>query len=212
MARYSRQLSSTLIALGIVLTLVGFFSPWIPHRAAGLALTGFELGEWIKFAPQVRDGTAGLRRADFHFPPVLATLGLLALAAGRRPWRWHHWVLTALAALVALIPFPLLEEINNPAGVRANLARLALVLGGWLAAGFVAGKRYLPAHLRGATLSLAAGAGLVLVSLAFRTAEPIIEGLYNQLMDPGVGYNLTRGGMLLLLVGGIALLSPEQKN
>jgi hypothetical protein len=192
-----------LILLGVPLILVGYFSPWIPHRAAGLALTGFEISEWIKFAPEVQTGTAPLRRASFYWPPFVAALGLAFLATRRHRWSWWAWLLVALSAMLSLLPFPLLEEVRDLVGIRNNLGRLALVAAGLATVALALWRRRLPDRLRGPLLLLVGVGGTVLVTTAFSAAEPIVERLYNHLIDPGVGYHLTRGGMLLLALAGL---------
>lgn len=196
---------AVLILLGVGLTLIGYFSPWVPHRAAGLAQTGFEIGEWIKFVPEVRTGASPLRRSNFYWPPVVAAIGLAMLAAGNRPWTWTNWLLVSLAALLSLFPFPLLEELKGAAGISANLGRFGLIAAGVAAAGLAVWRRQLPARIRGGILFLAAVVGLVLVSATFSAAEPIVEEVYRQLIDPGLGYNLSRSGMALLALVGICL-------
>jgi len=206
------SLSTILTLLGVLFILVGFFSPWIPHSAVGLTLTGFEIGEWIKFTPEVRTGESPLRRTDFYWPPTVAAIGLAMLAAGSNRWRWLNWALVVLAALLSFLPFPLLEEVKSLDGVKANWERLALVAMGLAAAGLVAYKRQVPARARGIVLMAAAGVGVVLVSRAFSTAEPIVERLFNHLIDPGLGYNLTRGGMVLLALASTIQLFNDSKT
>ncbi len=195
-----------LVILGVLLSLSGFFSPWFPHPSAGLALTGFEVGEWIKFVPEVRAGATHLRRTNFYWPPVVAAVACALLAVRQRAHGWQRWSLISLATLISLVPFPALEEISNLEGIRANLGRLLLVGLGLLATVLAAARRQLPARVWGMALALAGAAGVVLVSLAFSTAEPMVERLLNQLIDPTLAYHLTRGGMALLTIGGIARL------
>jgi hypothetical protein len=208
-ATIRRRASAVLILLGAFLLLVGYFSPWVPHRAAGLALTGFELSEWIKFAPQVQAGAAPLRRASFYWPPFVAAVALALLAARERSWGVSAWLLVALSVMLSLLPFPLLEEARDFAGIRANLGRLGLVAAGLASAGLAVWRRQLPGRLRGAVLCLAAGVGVVVVTLAFSAAEPIVERLFNQLIDPGLGYHLARGAMLLLILAGMLDLTDR---
>ncbi len=200
------KLVAVLILLGVALILVGYFSPWVPHRAAGLALTGFEIGEWIKFAPEVQSGSSPLRRVDFYWPPAVAAMGLALLAGNSRPWRWRDWSLVVIAVILSLLPFPLLEEISDLNGIKANIGRLGLVAMGEITCLVVIARQGLPAKVRGTALLLAAGFGVILVSRAFSTAEPIVERLYDQAIDPGPGYNLTRCGMALLSMAGISRL------
>jgi hypothetical protein len=194
---------TALMLLGVLLILGGYFSPWVPHRAAGLALTGFEISEWIKFAPEVQTGAAPLRRASFYWPPFVAALGLALLATREPRWGWRAWLLVALSTVLSLLPFPLLEEVGDLAGIRNNLGRLALVAAGLATAALAVWRRHLPDRLRGTVMLLVGAGGTVLVTTAFSAAEPIVERLFNHLIDPGVGYHLTRGGMLLLALAGL---------
>jgi len=208
----SRLVCSTLIILGALLTLVGYFSPWIPHQAAGLSITGFEMAEWIKFAPDVRNHTVALRRMDFYWPPVAAVIGLVALTTYHRKWRWYQWGLTIMALGLSLLPFPLFEEVNSLTGIKANWGRLGMVAYGLLAVGVSVWFKVWPAKFRGAGLTLISGLGLVLTSLALSAAEPIVEKLFNHLINPGLGYNLTRLGLILLMAAGGSLLFSQQKR
>jgi len=45
-----------LIKAGFTAILLGYLLVWLPHEAAGLSFIGIELGEWVKFLPQVRSG------------------------------------------------------------------------------------------------------------------------------------------------------------
>ena len=58
--------------LGLVLILVGYFGPWVPHRTAALAVTGLELAEFAKFFPQVQGGVVSITRELFYLPLVVA--------------------------------------------------------------------------------------------------------------------------------------------
>jgi hypothetical protein len=208
-ATVRHRVSSVLMALGVLLILVGYFSPWVPHRTAGLALTGFEFSEWIKFAPEVRAGTTPLRRASFYWPPFVAAVGLALLAARERRWGWSAWLLVALSAVLSLLPFPLLEEVQDLPGIRTNLGRLGLVAAGLAASASAVWRRQLPGRLRGAVLLLAGGIGVAVVTIAFSAAEPIVERLFNHPIDPGLAYHLTRGAMLLLALAGLVeLIDP----
>jgi hypothetical protein len=195
--------STALTLVGVLLVLIGFFSPWIPHRAAGLALTGFEIGEWIKFVPEVRAGVSPVRRSNFYWPVSVAAIGLVLVAAKGHRRSWWDWMTISLAALLSLLPLPPLEEIGSMDGIRSSLGRLLLVASGMIVTGAVAYRRGLPARVRGAVLASAAGVGVVLLSRAFSAAEPIVEGLLNRSIDPGLGYNLTRAGMVLLIAAGL---------
>jgi hypothetical protein len=186
-----------------MLVLVGFFSPWIDHPAAGLALTGFEMGEWIKFAPQVRTESAGLSRAGFYWPAAGAAITLATVA---RAWgsRRMRRALLAIATLVALLPLPLLEEIRSADGIRANFGRLGLIsLGLLVVAAYATGGDRFPSWARGAVLIGVGLVGIVIVSATYGAAEPIVEQLYNRLVDPGTGLLVVQIGQSAIVGGGI---------
>ena len=176
----SPTLFNTLILIAVGLTLAGFFSRWIPEPAAGLALTGFEMAEWIKFAPEVREGTAAVRRADFYWPATAAALALLAVPAScQKRQGWGYWLSLGWAVLVGLLPFPLLEEIQQMAGIRANWQRLGMVALPLLGAAALLIRPQLSRSVRGIVVAGIAAGGLVLLTLTFSAAEPIVERLLN---------------------------------
>jgi hypothetical protein len=190
--------------VGIALMLTGFFSPWIDHPVAGLALTGFEIGEWIKFAPEVRAGTVSLSRSGFYWSAAAAAVGLAVVAAGVGPHRRIRWLLLASAAGVALLPFPLVEEITSRAGMQANWPRFGLIALGLVAVGAVAGwGRRMPQWTLGVALVVMGAGGLVVASATFVAAEPIVERIYHRLIDPGVGLILVQAGLIALAGGGV---------
>jgi hypothetical protein len=203
-----------LTVAGIILVLVGFFSPWIDHPAAGLALTGFEIGEWIKFAPEVRAGTARLNRAGFYCPSSAAAIALAMMAVSAGSHRRLRWALLIGSAAVALLPFPLVEEVSSLVGIKANWARFGLVGLGLLAVAAVAiwGQR-IPFRVRGATLLVTGLAGLAAASATYAAAEPIVERLYNRLIDPGLGLTILQAGQAALATGGIwQMIVGERKK
>jgi multisubunit Na+/H+ antiporter MnhB subunit len=202
----SKQLRTLLTAIAVGLILIGFFSPWVTHNTAGLAMTGFEIGEWIKFVPEMRGEPPPLRRTDFYWSPIAAAAGLAVLAADRTRWVLRNWLLVLLACVFSLFPFPLLEELQGLGGISASVGRLVLTGFGLALAALALWRRKLASKLRGAILIIPAGLGLVLASYAFAAAEPIVERLYNHSIDPGLAYNMTRGGMFLLVVAGILYL------
>ena len=72
------------LILGLALAIVGYFGPWVDHKTAALVLTGQDMGEFVKFLPEVRDGTAPMIREFFYLPPFAAALGLILLMASKR--------------------------------------------------------------------------------------------------------------------------------
>jgi len=46
-----------LLPVGVLCILIGYWAPWVAHPAAGLVQNGFDLSEFVKFLPQVKDGS-----------------------------------------------------------------------------------------------------------------------------------------------------------
>ena len=106
--------------LGILLALIGYWSPWIDHKTAALVLSGLDMSEYVRFLPAVREGSAHVLRELFYLPPLAAAL-CLALLAG---WLWLRYpaivraIMLSLAVglcLVVLPPYPfVLHALSSP--------------------------------------------------------------------------------------------------
>lgn len=78
-----RSLFRLLLPLAALVTLAGYFSPWIEHPAAGLVVLGLDLAEVVKFLYPVQQGDILLWRGGFYLPLVAVSLSL-SLNAFRR--------------------------------------------------------------------------------------------------------------------------------
>jgi hypothetical protein len=76
-------LNRWLLPVGALLTMTGYFRPWISHKAAGLAILGLDLGELVKFLHPVQQGDIRLWREGFYLPLVAVSVSL-SLSAFRR--------------------------------------------------------------------------------------------------------------------------------
>ena len=76
--------SRIVLILGLALAIVGYFGPWVDHKTAALVLTGQDMGEFVKFLPEVRAGAAPMIREFFYLPPFAAALCLILLMASKR--------------------------------------------------------------------------------------------------------------------------------
>jgi hypothetical protein len=107
--------------------LVAYFLVWLPQPVVGLSFIGLEMGEWVKFLPQVRSGEILANRNYFYIPPI--TLGMMMIA-WTVTWpnkRWQTWVVRGLAVAVAFLAFPSVEAILDEAASEW-LLRLILVM------------------------------------------------------------------------------------
>ena len=189
------------IPLGGLLALIGYFGPWVNHRAAGLVVTGLDLGEYVKFLPAVRGGQLVLWREGFYWPLVAVSLAF-SLYAFRKPLR-YPWPLRALLLALAIVAaLNLLPPAWTPGLLttpefQMQTAALVICL---LAAGFSPFLALIPQPLtKIIVIGLSIGALWFPIS-SFLRVLPLISALYNQPLQPGWGmFGLGLG--LLILIG-----------
>jgi hypothetical protein len=205
-----------LLLLGTAGAFFGYVGPFVDHRVAGLAILGLDLGEYVKFLPQVRSGVTPLWREGFYLPLVAVSL-TLSLCAWRPEFWWRPrflgWAMIALqvggssAAALNLLPpaWTPLRMLTPEFQLQAftiALCLAAVVLGPFLA--------LLPRLVTGLIILLLAGAAAVVPVAQFLRVLPEIGGLYNQALVPGWGTYLMVGGLVLLMVlGGLLAFSSQ---
>ncbi len=105
--------SETVIRIGFTIILLSYFLVWLPQPVVGLSFIGLDIGEWVKFIPQVRQGEVLPSLSFFYLPPV--TLGaMMALWTVR--WsnrRWKTWVIRGAALFVSLLALPAIESFRD---------------------------------------------------------------------------------------------------
>ena len=198
--------------LGLVLAVVGYFGPWVPHETAALTVTGFELVEFAKFFPQVQGGTVPVTRVLFLTPLVAAAV-LLGLLTNQLTNKLTNKLTRALvilaAALLALAALPPYQYLLDP-GYRGQLilaaTGLILVLLTPLA-------RYLPRRVQGVLIALLALAGALPALWQFILLRPLVVALYNAPLGLGWGLIACVAGFALLLAGGVLIaVSPDRSE
>jgi hypothetical protein len=95
--------------IGVSLVVIGFWEAWVPHRAAALVLSGWDLTEFVKFLPRI-----SATRELFYLPVWCAALvlALIASQSTNRPsdgqqisWVWRLLMyLAALGLMFAILP------------------------------------------------------------------------------------------------------------
>jgi hypothetical protein len=184
------------LAVGITVILVSYFLPWLPHPAAGLRLIGLEMGEWVKFLPQVQAGQLRPGRDAFYLPPISAGLLLLLMTWYWPRGRWQTWAARWLAVLVSLLALPAVEAIrfDPPTAYQQRLWGVGLVL---VAAIAIAGSRRLPVWLPTALLVLVGGVGAIWPLWAYLAVRPmVVEWLGTAVaIGPGVWGNVIGHGL-----------------
>jgi len=201
-----------LIAAGL-LGLAGYFGPWVPHRAAGLMVSGLDLGEYVKFIPQVMSGQLALRREIFYLPLFAGSL-IASLIAGRRALpRWLR-VLLGLAAIP--LALAMLPPAWSPATLRLPEFRLqtaALIFCLAMVPAIVL-TRYLPDRLVLVLIAALAIPAAILPAWGFLEVRSAIVALYRQPLLLGWGFWAELIGFLFLAFWAIAqaLTRPAQRR
>lgn len=194
-----------LLPLGIFFILAGYFGPWVPHRVAGLVVTGLDLGEYVKFLPVVRGGQVTLWREGFYLPLVAVSL-TLSLAAFRPRLR-YGWPIRALLLLVAgvaalnLLP-PAWDQstLRNPE-FRQQILALAVCLGAAAVSPLLA---LIPRWLSASIVLLLSLLALWFPLRDFLRVLPTIRELYHQPFAIGWGVYVMAAGLLLLIAMTVA--------
>ncbi|HEY73714.1 MAG: hypothetical protein DRJ03_20040 [Chloroflexi bacterium] len=183
---------------GLVLVVVGFLGPWIPHETAALTVTGLELAEFAKFFPQVQGGVVHVTRCLF-FTPVTAAAILLGLAvsalAVRPVTRFTGAGLAVLLALVALPPygFYLAAEYRG---------HLILAVGGAVLVLLTFLSHRPSRRIWGICVMVLALAGAVPALWQFTLLRPLVAALYDAPLGLGWGLVACAAGFALLLLSG----------
>lgn len=199
-----------LLAAG-ALGVAGYFGPWTPHRAAGLVITGLDLGEVAKFLPEVMSGQVPLQREAFYLPLAAGSLIGTLLASRLNPARLLRWLLLGASVALALAQLP---PAWSPTTLRLPEFRVQVVFIALCLAAvpLVALTRYLPdrAILIGIS-SLAMGAALW-PAWSFLQTRPAISAVYGAPVAPGWGFWACLIGYLGLAFLGLAFALERRQR
>lgn len=197
----TRQLALVrlLLPLGWALAGIGYCGPWIAHPTAALTLGGVDMGEFVKFLPEVLDGSLKSARQVFYLPPFAVVVGI-ALLVGSRRLR-YSWPLR-VSILVAAVPISLqlLPPAWSPDSLMTVEFRLQVIALGvcWL---LLAGSRLLgnlPLRLVGSLASVLALAAGGLSAWEFWSVKPAIDQAYHLPPPFGWGFFLCLGGLVII--------------
>ena len=192
-----------LLPIGALFTLVGYFGPWINHEAAGLVVTGLDLGEYIKFLPAIVNGEIELWREGFYLPLLCVSL-TLSLNAFRHEYdyRWPiRLLLLAVAVIAALNMLPPAwtpQRLITPE-FRFQAMAIGICL---LCVGFSPFLALIPAKLAGTFISVLALLAIWFSVRGFLTVLNDISLVYNQAQSPSWGPWAMTGGLIMIAVTG----------
>jgi len=209
------QLVLLLYEIGFTLILVGYLMVWLPQPVAGLSFIGLELGEWVKFLPQVRSGEIAASRNFFYLPPVVLGLMLALRTTGWPDRRWRTWVMRLVAIIVAMLAFPAVEAILEE-GLDQWLGRVLMILLVVVVAALIPLLDRLPGDsgLRVArTIILAlAAAGIILPTWAYLEIRPAVAQLLESEVGIGPGVWLSGAGFVLVAIAAVAQLTEARRT
>ncbi len=202
-----------LLPIGWGLAAIGFLGPWTSHPTAALALSGTDMAEFVKFLPDVLDGSLRLVRQSFYLPPFAIALSI-ALLIGSRRLRYASLLRAAGLLLALLLSLQLLPPAWSPSTLTTPEFRAqTLILGAsWLLLASFWLLGHLPLWLAG---FLSAGASLIALVFAlwqFSTAKPSIDQVYAA--PPGAGWGLyvcLTGLAVTVTASGLLALSARSQ-
>ena len=198
-----------LLWVGVLLMGVGYFGPWVAHKAAGLNLSADDLGEWIKFLPAWRSGQLPVIRELFYLPIWLTAIGL-GLKAGRlksRPWKLAVWALSMLLVLTPLPKYPeLLSAYRTPEFAPTFWATAAALL---IASGLAFFGARLPNRAEAILWIFIGISAALFAPWMFGRAMPDIDQLYHYSIGWGVIAEVA-GGVLLAATGVWGMVRPHR--
>jgi hypothetical protein len=196
-----------LLPAGLLLALAGYFSPWIDHPVAGLVITGLDLGEYVKFLPDVRSAAISIWRQGFYAPLVAASTAAL-LAAYRADMAYPWWLRAPLLVLAAIAALNLVPPAWTPARLLETefllqTACLFVLLAGVATSPFLA---LLPRLLVVLLVTSLVAVAIVAPLHGFFRVLPVIEELYNRPLTAAWGLWAMVCGLLITAIAYWLLL------
>lgn len=198
-----------LLLAGALCALAGYFSPWVDHAAAGLAILGIDLGEYVKFLPPVSSGEIALWREGFYLP-LFAVALTLALFAFRSECRYPLWVRGIMLIVGAVSALNMVPPAWTPRLLLTPEFRLQTI---WIATALSALAvspllALLPRWFASGCAVLLALASAIVPTWMFLKTLPAIEPLYNHTLAPARGFWLLVVGLVMLAAGALLLARP----
>lgn len=191
-----------MLLAGLLLAAAGAsFAPWVARPSAALVLTAPDLAEFVKFLPEVRDGSLTVQRLFFLSPLFAVSLALpLAITACALAFpQWVRWIVLAATVPLALTLLPPVwsPDVLLSPEFRLQTMACVLCLGLVGAARWLGRIPYLPLAMLLLGLSLAAP---ILALWQFFTVREAIARAYASAIFPGWGAWLNLAGSALTVI------------
>lgn len=186
------------LVLGWLVSAAGYLGPWIGHPTAALTVSGADLGEFVKFLPDVLGGTVSVSRQIFYLPAVATVVGIALMVATRK--LAYPWPLRVLALSLGVF---LSLQLLPPAWSKASLGmpefRLQLVALGicWLLLAGAWALGGLPVRAAGTVAGFFALAAAGLAGWQLALVWPAALDVYQTSISVGWGFVLCMSGLML---------------
>lgn len=204
-----KPLRQFFLKTGFTLVLLGYLMVWLPQPVAGLSFIGLEIGEWVKFMPQIRSGQVAVNRNLFYLPPITLGMLLVLWTSGWPNRRWQTWAMRTVAILVAMLAFPALEAILYE-GRDQWLVRVLMILAVVVMAFLLPLLDRLPRRRRSTVvwiiMIILAMTGLIFPSWAYLTVRPAAADLFASGVGVGPGVWLNGVGDLMIAIVALTFL------
>jgi hypothetical protein len=198
---------------GLLLAAVGAsFAPWVERPPAALALTAPDMAEFVKFLPEVRDGSLAVRRLLFLLPLFVATFGL-PLVVTARQLNYPRRVRWPVLATVIPCALTLLPPVWSPGVLLSTEFRLqtAACL---ICLGLIVISRWLGCLPLRPQLALLAPLSLAAPGLAlwqFFVIRQAVARAYASPIVPGWGTWVTTVGFALVMAGTLLIACDRRR-
>jgi hypothetical protein len=193
---------------GLLLGAVGAsFAPWVDRPPAALVLTAPDLAEFVKFLPEVRNGTLTIQRLSFLLPLFMVTLSL-PMVISTRQLAFPRWVRWPILAIQIPLSLTLLPPVWSPSVLLSAEFRIQ-AMACLLCLGLVIVSRWLRATPVRPLALLLVLVSLVTPGLAtwqFLKAQNAISGAYGSPIAPAWGMWVTLAGFALAICGAALIL------
>jgi len=201
------------LILGLALAIVGYFGPWVDHKTAALVLTGQDMGEFVKFLPEVRARTTLMIRELFYLPPFVAALCLILLMAHKRlayPSLIRAvMVLTVLGLAWAMLPPVWTPQLLLTAEFRKQSVAIAFCL---LLVVVHPMLRHLPPRSVAVAVMVLATLGAGPPLWQFFAVRQAVSRAYGWPVPVGWGLWATAFGFLIVIVGAVAMFLSRNRG
>jgi hypothetical protein len=199
-----------ILKLGFTTILLGYLVVWLPQPVVGLSFIGLEMGEWVKFLPQVRSGEIMAAKDLFYVPPITLSFMLLLWTLDWPNRRWKTWGMRIVAVFVSMLTLPAIEVVQNEPLDQWLVRSLAVVLvvGGALAvAPLNPGVETKPRVNATVGMVCLAALGAILPTWVYLSVRPAAQQVIGVDVGFGPGFWLNLGGNLMVVVACLLYLN-----